>query len=337
MNPNKNIAAKIDLLQLATDTLKQTTGIACIIIPGADHVDARIVLEFPGRRRKREFAVEIKRAPGQGIVSEMADLTKTHILVANYINPNLAERLKNLGIQFIDCTGNAYLNTGATFLYVKGNKLGNAVNDQPARLFKPGGLQVIFTLLCNPDWVRAPYRDIAAKAGVALGTVAWAIKDLQAQGYIIEPEKKTRRLVKKHALLRLWLVGYEQLLRPRLLVNRYHAEKHDWWMAVNPGQGLWGGEVAAYKMTNYLKPEIVTLYAPKLPDALLIKNRLRLDPKGEIEVIEPFWTFEYPEKKDDLVPPLLVYADLLVRADGRTTETAKLVYEQYLARYIEEN
>jgi hypothetical protein len=306
-------------------------------MPGDINADARIVLEFPGRRRKREFAVEIRRATGQSIASEMAGLTKMHILVANYINPNLAERLKNLGIQFMDCVGNAYINTGATFLYVKGNKPDNIVNDSPTRLFKPGGLQVLFVLLCNPDWVRAPYRDIATKAGVALGTVAWAIKDLQAQGYVIEPVKKTRRLVKKDALLRLWLVGYEQLLRPRILINRYHAEKHDWWMEVNPGQVLWGGEVAAYKMTNYLKPEIITLYAPKLPDQLLLKNRLRLDPKGDIEVIEPFWNFEYPEKKDDFVPPLLVYADLMVRADGRTTETAKLVYERFLARYIKEN
>lgn len=337
MTLNKTITAEIDLLTLAADTLKRTTGIAYTIIPGDNNVGARIVLEFPGRRRKREFAVEIKRAPGQSIANEMAGLTKTHILVANYVNPNLAERLRNFGVQFMDCTGNAYINTGATFLYVKGNKLDNTVNDQPARLFKPGGLQVLFTLLCNPDWVRAPYRDIAAKAGVALGTVAWAIKDLQAQGYIIEPEKKTRRLVKKDALLRLWLVGHEQLLRPRLFINRYHAEKNDWWMDVNPGQELWGGEVAAYKMTNYLKPEIITLYAPKLPDLLLLKNRLRLDPNGEIEVIEPFWNFEYPEKKDGLVPPLLVYADLMVRADGRTAETAKLIYEQYLARYIKEN
>jgi hypothetical protein len=337
MNLKKTITAEIDLLTLAAETLKQTTGIAYTIMPGDDHIDARIVLEFPGRRRKREFTVEFGRAPGQRIASVMEGLTKTHILVANYINPNLAERLKKFGIQFMDCAGNAYLNTGATFLYVKGNKLDNIVNDPPTRLFKPGGLQVLFVLLCNPDWVRAPYREIATKAEVALGTVAWAIKDLQAQGYIIEPVKKTRRLVKREALLRLWLVGYEQLLRPRLFIKRYHAEKLDWWMAVNPGQGLWGGEVAAYKMTKYLKPEIITLYAPKLPDALLIKNRLRLDPKGEIEVIEPFWNFEYPEKKDDIVPPLLVYADLMVRADGRITETAKLVYEQYLARYIKEN
>jgi hypothetical protein len=139
------------------------------------------------------------------------------------------------------------------------------------------------------------------------------------------------------ALLRLWLIGYEQALRPRQLVKRYHGEKHDWWMNAKPGQGVWGGEVAAYKMTGYLKPETVTLYAAKLPDPLIFENRLRPDLNGEIEIIEPFWTFEYPEKKENLAPPLCVYADLMIRADGRTTEAAKMVYEKYIDRYIKEN
>jgi hypothetical protein len=337
MNTNKKVTREIDLLTLAADRLKQTTGITYTIKPGDKNIDARLVLEFPDRRKKTEFVVEIKRTPAGGVAGEMAAMINPRLLVTNYVNPMLAERLKNLGVQFIDCTGNVYINTGPTFLYIKGNKLGNTLNVQPARLFKPGGLRVVFALLCNPDLIRAPYREIAVKAEVALGTVAWVIKDLQAQGYIIEPGNKIKRLVKRDALLRLWLVGYEQLLRPRMLVNRYHAEKHDWWKDANPGQGLWGGEVAAFKMTGYLKPEIITLYAPKLPDPLLIGNRLRPDPQGEIEVIEPFWNFEYPEKKDNLAPPLLVYADLMVRADGRTTETAKLVYERYLARYLREN
>jgi hypothetical protein len=337
MDLNKTITPETSLLTLAADTLKQTTGITCTIKPGNKNIDTRLLLEFPDRGRRKEFAVEIVRTPAGGIAAEMAGMANPRLLVTNYVNPKLADRLKTMGVQFIDCMGNAYINTDDIFLYIKGNRLENKQHIQPARLFKPGGLQVLFVLLCNPDLMRAPYRDIAAKAGVALGTVAWVIKDLQAQGYTIDPGNKNRRLVKRNALLRLWLVGYEQLLRPRLLINRYHAEKYDWWMNANPLQGLWGGEVAAFKMTNYLKPEIITLYAPKLPDPLLFENRLRLDPQGEIEVIEPFWNFEYPEKKDNLVPPLLVYADLMVRADGRTTETAKLVYERFLARYFGEN
>jgi hypothetical protein len=332
---NKNITEN-ELLALAADKLKAMTGIAYTIKPGDKTIDARLILGNPGHQ-KAEFDVEIKRNPAAVAVHQMAAMENRCLLVANYVNPVLAERLKTLGIHYMDCAGNAYINTKTIFIYVKGNKPEKELNIQQARLFNPGGLQVVFALLCNPELIRAPYREIAIKAKVALGTVAWVMKDMLVQGYIIDLGNKIHRLVKKDALLRMWLVGYEQMLRPRLLVKRYHAEKHDWWMNANPGQGLWGGEVAAFKMTGYLKPEIITLYAAMLPEQLLIEKRLRPDPKGEIEIIEPFWNFEYPEKKENLVPPLCVYADLTIRADGRTTETAKMVYEQYLARHLTEN
>jgi hypothetical protein len=336
MNQNKTITPEIDLLTLAADALKQTTGIAYTIKPRDKTIDARLVLGFPDHK-KTEFDVEIKRNPAAVAAHQMKAMKNPCLLVANYVNPMLAERFKNLGIHYMDCAGNAYINTKTIFIYVKGNKPEKELNVRQARLFKPGGLQVVFALLCNPELTKAPYREIATKADVALGTVAWVIKDMLLQGYVIDLGNKIHRLVKKDALLRMWLVGYEQILRPRLLVKCFHAEKHDWWMNANPGQGLWGGEVAAFKMTGYIKPEIITLYTTKLPEKLLIENKLRPDPKGEIEIIEPFWNFEYPEKKEELVPPLCVYADLLIRADGRTTETAKMVYERYLARHLTEN
>jgi hypothetical protein len=325
-----------DLLALAADKLKQMTGIACTIKPGDTTVDAYLALGFPGRP-KTEFAVEIKQNPAMVAAHEIAAMANPHLLVTYYVNPRLAERLKNLGVPYIDCAGNAYINTKTIFVYVKGNKPEKKENIQLARLFKPGGLQVLFALLCNPDLIKAPYRELAKKAGVALGTVAWVMKDMQNQRYIINTGDKTFRIVKQEDLLRLWLIGYEQALRPRQLVKRFHAENHDWWMNANPQQALWGGEVAAYKMNGYLKPETVTLYAAKLPDQLIFENRLRPDPNGEIELVKPFWNFEYPEIKENLAPPLCVYADLMIRADGRTTETAKMIYEKYIDRYINKN
>ena len=328
----------IDLLTKAAEVLKQNTGIAYTIKPGEENSGHYIIFEFPDRRRKQEFAVEIVSNPAGWVAYDEKTATKNRrLLVINYVNPNLAERFKNIGVQFIDCAGNAYINTGAIFLFIKGNKNDNARNEQPTHHFNPSGLQILFVLLCNPDFIRATYREIAEKAGVALGTVAWVIRDLKTQGFVINFGNKSRRLVKKNVLLRLWLIGYEQLLRPRLLVNRYHAQQHDWWLNAKPIQEMWGGEVAAYKLTQYLKPEIITLYTPKLSAPMMLENKLRLDPHGEIEVMAPFWNFEYPEKKDNLVPPLLVYADLMMQADGRTAETAKIVYERFLARHFEEN
>jgi hypothetical protein len=49
---------------------------------------------------------------------------------------------------------------------------------------------------------------------------------------------------------------------------------------------------------------------------------------------EKFWRFEAPEYPD-LVPPLLIYADLLATADDRNIETARKLYDERLAELIE--
>jgi hypothetical protein len=333
---NKNLT-EMDMLLFAIDRLKEMADIAGTIKPGRKGEDARLVLKTLNRKGRVEFVVEVRRTAQTAAAVQPPATNDPYILVTNYINPDQAERFRKIGTQFLDCAGNAYINTAAIFLFIKGNKPDNKLNIQPNRLFKPGGLQVVFTVLCNPDLATATYRDIAVKAGVALGTVAWAMKDLQKNGYIIDLGQKVRRLFKREALLKLWLIGYEQLLRPKLMVKRYHAEKQDLWREANIENALWGGEVAAQKMTGYLKPERMTLFADKLPDRLMFQYRLRPDPHGEIEVLTPFWNFDYPEKKEGIVPPLLVYADLMMHADGRTTETARMVYERYLARYFTEN
>ena len=58
--------------------------------------------------------------------------------------------------------------------------------------------------------------------------------------------------------------------------------------------------------------------------------RLKANPNSNVEVLETFWRFEADPKYPAVVPPVLVYADLLATHDGRNAETAKLLYEQYI-------
>ena len=47
-----------------------------------------------------------------------------------------------------------------------------------------------------------------------------------------------------------------------------------------------------------------------------------------------FWEFEYPWKNRNIVPPILIYADLLATGDTRNIETADIIYEQEIDRFI---
>jgi hypothetical protein len=92
--------------------------------------------------------------------------------------------------------------------------------------------------------------------------------------------------------------------------------------------------VAAERLTGYLKPNAVTLYMrPKNLrqnlTKLVVDNKLRAAPNGEIEVLEAFWDFEM-DGPADRVPPLLVYADLLATMDPRNFTVGQMILEQQI-------
>jgi hypothetical protein len=93
----------------------------------------------------------------------------------------------------------------------------------------------------------------------------------------------------------------------------------------------WGGEVAAAKVNKHLKPEKVIIYAHEIPGKLIIENKLRKATAGDIEILKPFWKFYHEFIDLGIVPPLLVYADLMATGDDRNIETAGIIYDKYLA------
>lgn len=290
------------------------------------------------------FAAEIKNIVTRAIlgvaVQQLNQFKQKGMLVAKYINPRIADELKKMDVPFIDTAGNAYINEPPLLVYIKGNKPDEKdILEQPTRTFRPTGLQVIFALLCNPGLENNPFREIAIKADVALGTVGWVMYDLRRMGYIIDMGRRNRRLVRKDNLLNRWVAAYPEQLRPKKMIGRFRADNHNWWenTDLNEINALWGGEVAANKMTQYLKPQIITIYAKQPIGRFLFKNRLKNDVNGDIEILNIFWEFEQDHLHNELVPLLLIYADLLATGDARNIETARMIYEKELSKYFRED
>ena len=264
------------------------------------------------------------------------------MLVTKYVTPQVAEILKETGTPFLDTAGNAYLNEPPLFIFIKGNKPAERDTAKPPiRAFRPTGLQVVFALLCNPDLEKAQYREIADAADVALGTVGWVMRDLRQMGILIEMGNRGRRLIQKEKLLARWATEYPEQLRPKKLLGTFKATNTDWWKATElPGPDTyWGGEIAAAKLTQHLKPQRATIYTPELKVLFewLIKNRIRQDPDGNIEIVRKFWKFEPDWEYPNLTHPVLIYADLLATADARNIETAKIIYDTEIAERIRED
>ena len=111
------------------------------------------------------------------------------------------------------------------------------------RLFKPGGLKLIFALLSNPGMEKAPYRDMAKAANVALGTVDYAITELKELGFLIDMGKMGRQLLNTERLLRRWVEAYPENLKPKIVQERFRTETRNWWKDIEPADFgvLWGG------------------------------------------------------------------------------------------------
>jgi hypothetical protein len=290
---------------------------------------------------QRHFAVEVKARVTRATVGikqlDLFNREEKTLLITEYVTPPIADQLKDINIFFIDTAGNAYINEPPLYVFIKGNKPLLTLQAEPQkRLFKPGGLRVIFALLNNPEMINKPYRDIAKAGGVALGTIGWLIRDLKEMGFCIEIGKRNRKLMNLENLFKRWVEAYPEQLRPKLILERFETNNHNWWKEINLKEygAYWGGEVAAAKLTGYLKPAKTTIYTNEPFGELVLKNRLPKAEQGNVEILTPFWNFRYGREDQDVVPPILVYADLMATADPRNIEAAGMIYEKYIDRLI---
>ncbi len=299
----------------------------------------RIVMRGKEIRYYAEIKANVTKADKLLAMMRKGEFDHPLLLVTKYINRQLADELKQNRIEFIDTAGNAFINQPPLYIFVKGNKPDIVKVPPLKRTFKPAGLKVIYAFLCTLGLENKTYREIAAETDVALGTVDWIMKELKELGFLLDMGKRGQRLIQKENLLQRWVTVYPEQLRPKLTLGRFRGE-YGWWRqkTLDPLKAQWGGEVAAAKLTQYLQPQIITIYTtPQQLNQLLIENRLKRDQTGDVEIIKRFWKPVEFWKYGDLVHPILIYADLLATGNERNIETAKIIYEQHIIQLIRED
>jgi hypothetical protein len=311
--------------------------------------DERIDAWFRVTKDKKhiDYAVEVKRqVTHQTLGAVVAQLKhwgevtkKPPLLVTTYLTPPVADRLTEMHQQFVDAAGNAFLNAPGMFVLITGRKPEKGtIAEKPGRAFTTAGLKTLFALICNPELTTAPYREIAAAADVALGTLPNVLAGLQRAGHLHVMGNK-RKLVTTKRLLDEWALAYATKLRPKQLLRTLVATTFETWSNwdLQTDRARWGGEPAAALLTRYLEPGVLTLYAERVPARLMVEHRMATarpnDDHNLVEVRKPFWGAGLTHgDRLDIVPPALVYADLLATGDARCIETSQMIYEEYLAR-----
>jgi hypothetical protein len=301
-------------------------------------------VEFTVEQNAYRYAVEAKihvdRLAALGhIKQQLGQYHQRGLLYAPYLTATLARKCRELDLEFLDTAGNAYLKLPGAHIYITGEKpTGVAAVVGKASSGTAAALRVIFALLCKPELLNAPYREIVDAARVAMGAVGRVFSDLDQRGYIAGGAKKhTRRFVERERLFNEWVAHYPVRLRPKLNTRRFRAPNNAWWADTNlqPFGAYWGGEVAAERLTHYLKPNYCTIYikpeqAQVALPKLIAAHRLQADPDGDIEIRDAFWQLPDHPAYPDIAPPILVYADLVATHSPRNLEAAEIVRERWL-------
>jgi hypothetical protein len=338
--------AEVELLSRAIEALRSTAGLSVITTSLEDTSRDRgydALLRIGRNNTRTEYAAIIKKYLTNdtlgALTTQIRHTRPRGILVTHHVTPNQSDKLKKLNVPFFDTAGNAFLADETLFVFISGRRPEHEKpKEKPNRAFQPSGLRTVFALLCNPGLELQGYREIAAAANVSRGTIGLVMNDLQKEGYLIDMGAKGRRVTKKADLVKRWTERYPQQLRPKLLLARYSSRKSDWWKDAHLGRfgALWGGEVAAAQLTQYLRPEVKTIYASTAIPEAQARFALTKDPNGDTEILKRFWAFENESAKNEMVPPLLVYADLIASGDDRNIETAEIIYDTQISRLLGE-
>ncbi|MGI4873021.1 MAG: type IV toxin-antitoxin system AbiEi family antitoxin [Janthinobacterium lividum] len=264
------------------------------------------------------------------------ELATGEVLVVPYVSEAQGEQLRAQGTRYLDRAGNAWLADAAhdTAVLVQGRARPREARAAGGLAFGKTGVRLLYALLAEPQLVKQPYRAIAGRAGLPVATVGRMLLSLQAQDYLVS--EKTRRLVRVPELRRRWVAAYGETVRPKLVAGRYRwlepGQARSGWQALPlPANTWWGGEPAAHLLLDgYLLPQDFTLYSTAARGELMRALRLVPDPAGAVQVLIPLEGGDVAQARPDCVPPLLVYADLVLSGDPRNQEVADRLYAQYL-------
>lgn len=300
-------------------------------------MDGELTLDINGE--KFVLDTEVKREVRQYQWNHILELANRHepfLLVANHIYPAIKEKLRGKGIAYLDAAGNLFLRQGDKWIWIEGNKVTREEKPIPNRAFTKAGLKVIHVLLIEQDAIRLPYREIAVRAGVALGNMTMVLAGLREGGYLLQLDKKTVTLQNKKELLERWIAGYGEVLKPALHMGNYRFadDRVDWRNLVLAHGDVWGAEPAAYNITKYLDPEALTVYTAETIGRLMKNWKLIPDPNGQVQVFQKFWMDNDGEPCHH-APYLLVYADLMLTNDPRCIETAEMIFNEHLKPFFD--
>ena len=302
---------------------------------------ADLVLRLRTPAGDHEFAVEVKKPQITQAVAEHHALevrepgARPWMLFAPFVPPRVGRALVERGLCYIDEVGNCHVAIGREYVArIEGRR--RPQRTPRGRGMGIAGYKVLFTILADPEVLHHPVRKIAELADVGKTAVAHTLQRLEEERLIARGADR-RHLLRVRPILDRWLVGYENLVRPRLLVGRFHTphapeelEKRLAELFGPDAEWGFGGGAAAMRLTGYYRGEDTLIHATRIPGDFRARLRALPARDGKLLLLLGPGGVALQGQAPHTVHPLLVYTELINAGDERARETAGLVREQFL-------
>jgi len=318
-------------VDLALENLYKDTGVTGTWKVRKD-IDGELTLNFDNR--KLHYFAEVKREVRLHQLKQLLNYRERFgkvILIAERIFPNVKKELRDLKFPYLEANGNLFIKNDQQWFWIDKNPPIQVKKAKGNRAFTQTGLKVLFHLILDKNLINQPQREIAEITDVALGNIPQVIDGLIETGYLLKLDQTKYVWDDRKELVDRWITEYATRLKPKLLRGRYKLTQ-DWKdIRLNTQFTVWGGEPAGNLLTKYLRPEEFTLYTQETKLEVMRHYKLMPENNGELMVCDWFWNETYQVKAQPLAaPPLLVYADLMIKDEKRCRETAQLIFDEYL-------
>ncbi|OWY68983.1 hypothetical protein B7486_23110 [cyanobacterium TDX16] len=266
------------------------------------------------------------------------------LLITEKLSKSVTKRLIQENIEFIDATGNCYLNSPALYLLTSSTPLAIEASTESLEI-TTSTLQLMYVLLQikSPKIPKPLFNELAESAGISLKTVKFLLNRLCQLKYLQRQPGDNYWIANYIQLLERWELGYKESLRPKLLLGTYtpltgrqFSEIVDEIVHYAKDEGyLIGGELGGAIATDYLHPIGATLHLPEDQNPISLQLKLRLKPErqGTITFVRQFGTRNAWDNSPVpmLADPLLIHAEMMALAtDERVRETSNRLFNQYL-------
>jgi len=311
-------------------------------------VDGALLIRTP--KGTFDFLVERKTSYLDGaLVNGLIAQAKYHtqkdsqplFLFARYVPRPSAERLIQARINFVDRAGNMHLVLGHNYeRTIVGNK--ESAGEKEEKSLTPAKVQLLFTLVGSAEAGDWTVRQLADASGLGKSNVA-KIRQQFVQEGILQRRGDSYELRHGPEIEERLVRGYEQVLRPKLVLNRFRSaeplpekalEKLRPALAELAIKWSLTGGLAAHRLQRFYKGTELVLFLDSFSDQTVRQLWLLPDATGPITLLRGFGTIAYWKQVQatTIAHPWLIYSELMRSSDPRAHEAATELKGEFLNR-----